>query len=122
MLLDEHWVDPGTHTPPQLLPTQALAQVDGAPHCPSLPHVRTCVLLAHCVVPGMQTPPQAVPMHAYVQADGGPHWPLMLHVWSCVLEEHCVEPGVHEPVHTPLVQMPTQGDPSSPHWPMPSHR
>ena len=38
----------------QLPPVHVEGQLEGAPHCPLLPHVWTCVLDAHWVVPGEQ--------------------------------------------------------------------
>jgi hypothetical protein len=76
----EHWVDAGTHTPAQAVPTHALGQVEGVPHCPSLPQICTVVFDAHRACPGMQTPLQAVPTHAYMHEAGGPHCPFIAHV------------------------------------------
>jgi hypothetical protein len=50
------------HPPPQLppatpvVPTHPLGHVVGAPHCPFVLHVTTCMLVEHSVVPGLHAP------------------------------------------------------------------
>jgi hypothetical protein len=66
---------PGTHTPPQAPPVQALVQVVAGCHCPLELQVCCVVVEAHWVWPGTHTPPQALDTQAKLQVE--------------VLELHC---------------------------------
>jgi hypothetical protein len=99
--LPEHWVDPGTQIPPQVVPEHTYGQGLGALHVPSFWHISTPPA-EHCVVPGAHTPAHAPFEHAwFVQSTGVLQVPSLWHV-STPLPEHTVPPGIQMPRHTPF--------------------
>jgi hypothetical protein len=123
---------PGTHVPLQLpptvptAPTHAFAHVVAAPHCPSAPHVATCVSLVQRVAPVAHTPVQAPETHV-CPAQGAPvscQLPFASHTCGCG-PLHPREPGLHA-THPPPRQAgvaPWHASPTSCHiTPAASHR
>jgi hypothetical protein len=111
---------PGTHSPPQALPTQELVHSVAPPHRPSSPQVSTVVLDAQRVALGVQSPPQPLATQAFKQETGANHWPSSLHDCSCVEEEQRMAPRVHSPVQASPLQVSLQGV-ASPHCPSAVH-
>jgi hypothetical protein len=101
--LPEHWVAPGTQTPPHAPLAHAKGQALGALHVPLEVHVSS-PLPEHCVALGAHCPLHAPATHVwFVHAVVPPHWPFEPQVWT-PLPEQRVAPGAHTPPQAPFTQ------------------